>query len=120
MKRVATLLAVVVSVAIATPIHAQQAPSGSTPPAPSTAQPGGGMMPMEMCREMMGEQMLHGHMMGRGMMGRGPMDGMMGIPMGAISADPKTMAEMIEMRGEIMKAIGDIMIKHARTLGQTK
>jgi hypothetical protein len=55
---------------------------------------------MEMCREMMG-----GHSaMGPGMMGGGQ------------STDPKMMAEMMEMRGEMMKAMGDIMLKHAKKM----
>jgi hypothetical protein len=31
--------------------------------------------------------------------------------------DPKAMAQMMEMRGEMMKAMGDIMMKHAKKLG---
>ena len=60
-------------------------------------------MPMEMCRQMMG-----GNMMGA----------MMGMPMGgnAQQMDPKTTAQMMEMRGEMMKAMGEIMMKHAKTM----
>ena len=56
-------------------------------------------MPMEMCRQMMGGNM-------------------MGMPMGgdAQRMDPKTMAQMMEMRGEMMKAMGEIMMKHAKTM----
>ena len=76
-----------------------QAPSVQQTPAP--APPAGGTMPMmEMCREMMS-----GHsMMGSGMMGGGQ------------AMDPKMMAQMMEMRGEMMKAMGDIMLKHARRM----
>jgi hypothetical protein len=91
--------------------HHPETPAAS---APST-QPGqsaptsGGMMPMEMCH-----QMMMSHMMGGGMMG----GGMMGMPTGgdAQKMDPKTMAQMMEMRGEMMKAMGDIMMKHARKM----
>jgi hypothetical protein len=58
---------------------------------------------MEMCREMMS-----GHSaMGPGMMG------------GGRSSDPKMPAQMLEMRGEMMKAMGDIMLKHARKMQGT-
>ena len=58
---------------------------------------------MEMCREMMS-----GHStMGPDMMG------------GSQSSDPKMMAQMMEMRGEMMKAMGDIMLKHAKKMHGT-
>ena len=59
---------------------------------------------MEMCH-----QMMMSHMMG---------GGMMGMPMSGESQkmDPKTMAQMLEMRGEMMKAMGDIMMKHAKKM----
>jgi len=42
----------------------------------------------------------------------------MAMPMmgGAGSADPKEKAEMLQMRGEMMKAMGDIMLKHAQRM----
>ena len=93
------------TIAAATHLDAQQ----PTTPSSSATQPGeqggaaGGMMPMEMCRQMMA-----GHMMG----------GMMGMPMGgdAQRMDPKTMAQMMEIRGEMMKAMGEIMMKHAKKM----
>jgi len=91
---------------IATPVYAQQPGSAHhpAPPAAGTAAaPGHGMMSgampmMDMCRQMMG--------------------GMMGMPMmgGAPPADPKERAAMLEMRGEMMKAMGDIMMKHGRRM----
>jgi hypothetical protein len=72
----------------------QQAPGGSTPMAQH----------MEMCRQMMGQ----GGMMGSGMGG-----GMMGMPM-MMGGDPKQQAEMMAMRGEMMKAMGEIMLKYAQ------
>jgi hypothetical protein len=88
----------------ADPHHPQGQAPAQAPPAgqssPDPAAPMGGMMPMmEMCREMMS-----GGMTGRGMMGGGQ-------PM-----DPKTMSQMMEMRGEMMKAMGDIMLKHAKRM----
>jgi hypothetical protein len=65
------------------------------------------MQHMEMCRQMM---------MGQpGMMG----GGMMGMPM-MTGGDPKQQAEMMAMRGEMMKAIGDIMMKYAQRMQSAK
>jgi len=74
-----------------TPVAAQQPgphPDGQAAP----AMPGGGMgMGMDMCRQMMGEAM-------------------------TMPADPKQRAAMMEMRGEMMKTMGDLMMKHARRM----
>jgi hypothetical protein len=92
----------------AAPVYAQQpaSPHGAAqPPAGAPAAHGPGMMSgtmpmMDMCRQMMGG-----------------MGGMMGMPMGgAPPADPKERAAMMEMRGEMMKAMGDIMMKHGRRM----
>jgi hypothetical protein len=64
---------------------------------------------MEMCRQMMGQAGMMGGGMGPGMMG----GGMMGMPM-MMGGDPKQQAEMLAMRGEMMKAMGDIMLKYAQ------
>ena len=73
----------------------------ATTPAPSAGamgEPRNGTMPMtDMCRQMMGGTMMGGPMMGMGA------DGKM---------DPKMMAHMLEMRGEMMKAMGEVMMKH--------
>ena len=86
--------------------HHPDTPAASAP-ATQPAQPApapGGTMSMEMCH-----QMMTSHMMG---------GGMMGMPMSGESQkmDPKTMAQMLEMRGEMMKAMGDIMMKHAKKM----
>jgi hypothetical protein len=47
---------------------------------------------MDMCRQMMAD--------------------MVGMPMMG-GVDPKERADMLQMRGEIMKAMGDIMMKYA-------
>jgi cytochrome c556 len=41
-----------------------------------------------------------------------------GMPMmgGAAPADPKEKAAMLQMRGEMMKAMGDIMMKHGKMM----
>jgi hypothetical protein len=75
-----------------------QAGTSATLPAPTPDVKAGGMPMMDMCRQMMGD------------MTRMPMMG------GAAPADPKEKAAMLEMRGEMMKAMGDIMMKHARRM----
>jgi hypothetical protein len=95
---------------IATPVYAQQPGSAQRPADVSAAPPaapgpgmqGGAMPMMDMCRQMMG-------------------GGMMGMPMmgGAPPASPKERAAMLEMRGEMMKAMGDIMMKHGRRMQGT-
>jgi hypothetical protein len=141
MKRLATTIGILV-LATVTAVGAQQPvapadpqqPAGQTQaPAPGQQpqQPGdpvGGTMPMmDMCREMMGghgmmggREMRGGHGMrgGRGMMGGGMMGpGMMGG--GMMGGDPRAMAQMMEMRGEMMKAMSEIMLKHAKKLQET-
>jgi hypothetical protein len=62
-------------------------------------------------------------MMGRGMMGMmcpmmvGQMDpsGMMSM-MGGGEKDPKAMARMLELRGDLLKAMGEVMLKHAKAI----
>lgn len=78
--------------------EAQAGTSTTPPPAPTPGMKGAGMPMMDMCRQMMGD------MMGMPMMG------------GAAPADPKEKADMLQMRGEMMKAMGDIMMKHARRM----
>jgi len=72
---------------------------------------------MAMCRRMMHDSPSASGPTGprRGMMGGGDMMGMM--PM---TGDPKRDAEMMAMRGEIMKAVGDIMVKYAQRMQPAK
>ena len=63
--------------------------------------------------------------MGAGMQGGGMMCPMTGTEegmgmMGGMGGDPKTMGRMMEMRGEMMKAMGEIMMKHGAELEQQK
>jgi hypothetical protein len=84
--------------------HHPQPPAGSSaapPSAPTPGLKGGGMPMMDMCRQMMAD------MSGMPMMG------------GPAAADPKEKADMLQMRGEMMKAMGDIMMKHARRMQGT-
>ena len=63
-------------------------------------------------------------MMGRGMMGMmcpmgGQMDpmGMMAM-MGGGQTDPKAMGRALELRGELLKAMGEVMIKHGQAMSR--
>ena len=84
------------------------------------------------CRAMMAR--MAGGAMAR-MMGGGPhsamMQAMMGgqtdpasigmtEAMGAGNMDARTMGHMLEMRGEMLRAIGDIMIKHGKEMMEEK
>jgi hypothetical protein len=90
----------------------KQPPASSAPPGTSHGSMDAHMARhMEMCRQMMGQG---GMMMGGGMMGPGMMGGMM------MGGDPKQQAEMMAMRGEMMKAMGDIMLKYAQRAQSAK
>jgi len=96
---------------------AQQPPASSTKPSMPAQGPDAHMAQhMEMCRQMMGQAGMTGGGMGPGMMGGG---GMMGMPM-MMGGDPKQQAEMLAMRGEMMKAMGDIMMKYAKRAQSVK
>ena len=67
--------------------------------------------------------------MGRGMMGQGGMGtmcSMMGCQMdpsgmgmmGGGKMDPKAMGRMLEMRGEMMKAIGEVLLKYGKSMAE--
>jgi hypothetical protein len=110
MKRLGSVLAIaLLALVFAVPAGAQSAgtpndPHHPVPPAASPATPPAtpgakdvGMPMMDMCRQMMGDTM--------------------GMPaMTGGLADPKERAAMLEMRGEMMKAMGDVMMKHARRM----
>ena len=83
------------------PMPGQPGQPPGQPPMPGPGMPGPGMPGMH--------QMTGGHMdpCGMGMTGGGPMD-------------PKTMGRMLQMRGEICKAIGDIMIKYGKMMEEGK
>ena len=78
------------------------------------------MMTPEMMATMcarMGHQMEHRMMgmgMGPGMMGMGMGPGMMG------ASDPKAQARMLRFRADLMKAMSDVMLKHAAELEKAK
>jgi hypothetical protein len=75
------------------------------------------MMEM-MCPMMMG--MMMGRMTGQGGMGRGMMGMEGGMMSGMNPSDPKAMARMLRFRGDMMKAMGEVMLKHAQEIEQAK
>lgn len=101
----AVILGVTLAAGVAT-VYAQSAagdphhPAAAAPGAGGMAEPrDGNTMPMmEMCRQMMA----------------GPMMGMSA----EATTDPKMMAHMLAMRGEMMKAMGEVMMKHAKMMGR--
>jgi hypothetical protein len=128
MKWFSFVAGMLLAMLVATPIYAQQPGTSTDPshpaalvtaattaePAPAPGSTGAGMPMMDMCRQMMGGGMSM-PMMGAGM-GMPMMGGGMSMPMmgAGAAADPKAKAEMLQMHGEMMKAMGDIMMKHAR------
>ena len=98
MKRVVIIGAVILAV---TGVAMAQQPATPSTPAPGHQH----SMHDGMC------PMMSGGMMGGGMMQGGMMPGMMGMTGGGQS-DPR----MMQMRGEMMKAMGDIMIKYGKMM----
>ena len=94
----------------------QQPSAGSKPATPAQGDQAHHMQHMEMCRQMMmGQAGMSAGAMGPGMM----RDGMMGM-MPMMGGDPKQQAEMMAMRGEMMKAMGEIMLKYAQRMQSAK
>jgi hypothetical protein len=131
MKRFTILASVLFAATLLTsPALAQHQPGGQPgqppgqPPGMGPGMMGGGQMGpgmgmmgqgMMMCPMM--HQMMNQMMMG-GQMGQGGM-GMMGM-MGGGPTDPKTMGRMLQMRGEMLKAGGDILLKYGKQLEEGK
>ena len=108
-------------------LAAQHQPGGQMPMPGQPGQPPGhapmmgpgmmGMMCPMMAASMMGmmpmmQQMMGGQMDPSGM-------GMMGM-MGGDKMDPKAMGRMLQMRGEMLKAMGDILLKHGKMMEEGK
>lgn len=91
MRKIATILTVLAMSLAASTAPAQMQPM--TPPQGQAPQPPAGQG--------------HHPMMGQS---GGMMCPMMSMMMGA--QDPKAMARMLKMRGEMMKAMGEIMMRH--------
>lgn len=150
MKKILSVLGVLallgwttVAAAQTQPMAPHQAPGQASPsPKPAAQRPprsqmgdqgmmmGPGMMEQHqrmmetMCPMMMG--MMMGRMMGQsgmahGMMGSGMMgEGMAGMSAMGNSADPKAMARMLRLRSDMMKAMSEVLLKHAQELEQEK
>lgn len=89
----------------------------------------GGQMPMGGQAPQQGQPPAQPPMMGSGMMGMmcpmmggSMMDpsgmGMMGMMGGKM--EPKAMGRMLQMRGEMLKATGDILLKHGKMMEEGK
>src|SRR3990172_1354308 len=132
MKRLTILASVLIAATLLTSPALAQQPMGPQPGQPPGQPPtmgpgmmGGGQMgpgmgmgqSMMMCPMMhqMMHQMMMGGQVGGGQMGSGGMMGMMGGQM-----DPKTHGRMLQMRGEMLKAAGDILLKHGKMLEEGK
>lgn len=108
-------LAVLFAVSVA---GAQMRPM--TPAQPSQGQPPAGTHApgQQSPQPMMGQGMMMCPMMGQSMMGMGMGPGMMGGMMGM--SDPKAQARMLKLRGDMMKAMGEVLLKHAQEIEQAK
>lgn len=85
-----------------------------TPAPPSHGQdPAGTHAPGQPSQHpMMGQGMMMCPMMGQSMMGMGMGPGMM--------SEPKAQARMLKLRGDMMKAMGEVLLKHAQEIEQAK
>ena len=100
---IAVVVLLAASAASAQMQHPVPPSSGQASPGSATQQPMMGMM----CPMM-------GMMRGGGMEGMGMMGGMPNM------SDPKAAARMLKLRGDMMKAMGEVMLKHAQSLEQEK
>ena len=132
MRKIISVLAVLTLLGWVTVAQAQTQPTGASesqlPPGPKTQtqrapqrQMGNtGMMAHQRMMEMMCPMMM-GMMMGQSGMARGMMgQGMAGMPAMGNASDPKAMARRLKLRGDMMKAMSDVMLKHAQELEQEK
>lgn len=88
-------------------------PGGMGSPSPQSPMMGHGPMTGMMMCPMMGQSIMGQSMMGAGMDPR-MMGGMMA------PSDPKSMARMLRLRGDMMKAMGEVLLKHAQVIEQEK
>jgi hypothetical protein len=126
MRKIVGVMTGLLVVVLVSGAGAQTQPMAPSPPSQSPSSgsseaPGPQSHAPMMGQGMMGHEMMGGMMcpmMGRHMMGMGMGPGMMGGMMGA--SDPKAMARMLKLRGDMLKAIGEVMLKHAQELEQGK
>ena len=108
----AVMIAVVVFLTASAASAQMQHPA---PPSPGQAPPGSASQHPMMMQPMMGMMCpMMGTMRGGGTEGMGMMGGMPNM------SDPKAAARMLKLRGEMMKAMGEVMLKHAQAMEQEK
>ena len=138
MKKILSGLGVLALLGWTALAEAQGQPAPSPTPSaqrPPQSQMGGqmvgpGMMEQHHNMMEMMSPMMMGMMMGRmtgeggmprGMMGSGMMgEAMTGMPAMGNPADPKAMAQMLRLRSDMMKAMSEVLLKHAQELEQEK
>ena len=119
-SRRAGLLAVILIGLVASSAQAQMCGGGPAMAQAGPAEPSPGQ-PSMMGRGMMGQGMCPMCMMpAMASMRGGSMDPMemMGQP-GDDPTDPKARGRMLQLRGEMLKAMGEVMLKHSQALQQT-
>ena len=120
----AVLLAVILIGGMAEVVQAQMcAMDGQTSASPGQpSMMGGGKMGQGMCPMCMMQTMAtrtDGTPQPKDMMGMRGMPDMPGME-GDGQMDAKTRAHLLQMRGEMLKAMGDVMVKYGQTLGQSQ
>jgi hypothetical protein len=91
----------------------------------------GGQAPMESQAETQEPAAGQHHMMGRGMRGHGmmgmlcPMMAMMVDPagmasMGSEHMDPKAVGRLLQLRGDMLKAMGEVLLKHGKAMEESQ
>ena len=115
MRKVATAVAGFVVLLMVSSAGAQMHPMKPAQPSqgqmPGAAQDPGAQPPQAMMR-----QGMMCPMMGQPMMGMGP--GMMGGMSGM--SDPQATARMLKLHGDMMKAMGEVMLKHGQAMEHEK
>jgi hypothetical protein len=112
MVMIALVVFLATSAASAQMQHPASPSPGQAPPGSASQQP-----MMGMTHPMMGQGMMcpmMGMTRGGGMEGMGMMGGMPNM------SDPKAAARMLKLRGDMMKAMGEVMLKHAQAMEQEK
>jgi len=115
MRRIVIAVAALLLLSGGSMAVAQMRPMTPPQPAPGGATGQQSQTPM-MSQGMMGGMMCP--MMGQPMMGMGMGPGMMGGMSGM--SDPKAQARMLKLHGDMMKAMGEVMLKHGQAMEQEK
>jgi hypothetical protein len=96
---------------------------GGQAPMESQAEP---QEPSSGQHQMMGRGMRGHGMMGHGMMGMlCPMMAMMVDPvgmagMGSKPMDPKAVGRLLQLRGDMLKAVGEVLLKHGKAMEESQ